>query len=55
MRCDFFFSDAILFTIDISGIENIHVKDRTEMELISLTAVPKYFGETVLLNQVNVQ
>lgn len=49
-----FFSDPILSTIDISGIETIRVKDRTEMELTSLTAVPKQFGETVL-NKVNVQ
>lgn len=55
MRCDFFFSDPFLMTIGISGIETVCVKDRIEIELICFTAVPKYFGETVLLNQVSVQ
>lgn len=56
MNLDVIFkSDLILSIIDNSGVKNIRVKDRNKLELMYLIAFPKYFGETVLLNQVNVQ
>lgn len=37
-----FISDLILSTIDISGMKNIHIKDRTELELMYLIVFSKY-------------